>query len=193
MKDFKVKCISRGCGSNEYFTIGKVYEFKDGNVRCNTGSSYFCNDGRKCAAKTVDELNDHFIKHGYGQKFELVEEEKMFTKYDLKTGMRVQKRNGDKYLVLLNTPEGDILISESGWTSLKNIRADFTSTYGREYDIVRAFKPTQECQMIVKRWSEMQLIWERKEEQNETTIKELTIEEIAKKFGVEADSIRIKE
>jgi len=107
-------------------------------------------------------------------------------KSDLKTGMVIELNDGMKFLVLLNTPLGNIAVSKEAWmASLDGFNHKLI--YVRPH-IVRVYKPTHGFQMAFDNWNDMELIWEREPE-----IKELTLQEIADKFGIEASQLRIKE
>ena len=101
-------------------------------------------------------------------------------KSDLKTGMVVESRNGDKYLVMLNPDcEGKDLICFSGsYMSLK----DYTDTLeypNSDYGIVKVFTIGKSISYILsaKALLEFKLIWEREER------KEMTLKEIEKELG----------
>lgn len=82
------------------------------------------------------------VKHGkvdiacvtmFARDFELVEEEKkMFTKSDLKTGMRVVHRNGEVGIVVKDL---DVIIFKSGRNSLQNYTEDLLNSVHHAYDI----------------------------------------------------------
>lgn len=89
-----------------------------------------------------------------------------FKKEDLKTGMRVTCRNGEVYVVLLNTTEGDVLCKFDGgfnWLGDYN-NEDLIMEDGDcpEYDIIKIQEPT--IGSLAKQTSLGAVIWERKEE-----------------------------
>jgi hypothetical protein len=117
-----------------------------------------------------------------------VEEEKMFTKDDLKTGMVVEMRGYGKFLVVLGTPLGDYLINDKEQQNLSSYGNDLKILGSSGCEITAVYEPVRDYTMRFGRWGEMKLIWERKEKPIE-----ITIEEIAKLKGVSPDRIRIKE
>lgn len=86
--------------SGDKWTRGKVYEEVNGEVKSNymTFSLYLGKDFCGSYIMTMD-----------GYKFKEVTS--MFGKSDLKTGMFVQTRNGEKWMVLRNSIYGDLLVS----------------------------------------------------------------------------------
>lgn len=110
-------------------------------------------------------------------------------KSDLKTGMVVEIDKGIKFLVLLNTAFGNIGISkEVGMSDVDGFNDQFIYSGYDPIKIMRIYSPKYGNQMSFNNWDEMKLIWERKPD-----IKELTLQEIADKFGIEASQLRIKE
>jgi hypothetical protein len=85
-------------------------------------------------------------------------------KSELKTGMTVCLVNNQKYMVLLDTNEGDNLITKDGWMRLSDYKNDLTFLRSNEYDIKEVYKPTHQYQLEFNCWDKMELIWERKEE-----------------------------
>lgn len=104
-------------------------------------------------------------------------------KSDLKTGMVVETRNGEKYLVMLNTDYKDMeLINfKGGYLSLYSYNSEliFTEQPFREFDIVKAYSVENSIRWLLsnKECMEFKLIWEREER------KEMTLEEIEKELG----------
>lgn len=94
-----------------------------------------------------------------------------FKKSDLKDGMVVEYRNGTKRLVA-----GSILIGTNGYNQLYYYNEDLCSeqdetTIYKVYDTVFNIKDFDN--------KELDLLWKREQD----VIKELTIEDIEKKFG----------
>lgn len=87
-----------------------------------------------------------------------------FCKSDLKTGMLIEKRNGAKMLVLKDTEQGDILISEAHWSDLSSdYNNDLTSRIDSKFDIVKVYSLTLQCKAMPKNWDEYdEIIFERK-------------------------------
>lgn len=119
-------------------------------------------------------------------------------KNDLQTGMKVVLRNGGKYLVLLNTNNGDLLCDDYGFMWLKDY--DLNLKYNEnnliqyddeDWDIVKVFQISHENKMLkLLNDSDWEIVWE---EQTETQITEITMQEIADLKGVPVKSIRVKE
>jgi hypothetical protein len=98
---------------------------------------------------------------------------KQFTKSDLKTGMWVELRNGEKSLVFLNTKHGDIFSSNDTWGSLGGYSEDLTLKDEEiddiQYDIVKVYQPT--CNRDYYNFdSHSKVVWERKEEKPKNKI-----------------------
>ena len=115
-------------------------------------------------------------------------------KSDLKTGMKVVLRNGEEYLLLLNTEEVlgtyNILIplceNNSGWLSFDSYNEDLTCEDGyNEYDIMKVFTPY--CIWTLLYDSFWDKVWERKDK------KKMTIEDIEKELGYEITIVKEKE
>jgi hypothetical protein len=85
MKDFKVKCVK---SVSSCFSKGKIYKVIDGLLMGAPPAP----DWKQF--RTVEDLNNWF-----SSQFELVED-KPFTKDMLKTGMRVECKDGDVFIVL---------------------------------------------------------------------------------------------
>lgn len=177
MKDFKVRCIYSGPCHEK----GKIYDVVNGRIMKNDGKFSTC-----VSFHSVDKLNELWIS-----KFELVEEEKMFTKDDLKSGYIVDTRNRGLFMVL-ETANGlksffrDFC--EFGHHETDQYNDDLTAIGNDAWDITRIYGFNRYGHMVREISTKgRELLWQRDE-----TL-ELTIEEIAKKFGVDAGRVRIKE
>lgn len=97
---------------------------------------------------------------------------KEFTKADLKDGMVVEQRNGDKKMVI-----SEALIGEDGYSDQNCFREDLTHRYFKDLDIVGVYA-IQEYNNFADMLSDynLELIWERKEP------KKMTVEEMRKKL-----------
>lgn len=97
---------------------------------------------------------------------------KEFTEADLKDGMVVKYRNGDKRMVI-----NEALIGEDGYADRYCFREDLTHRYFKDLDIVGVYE-IQEYSNFADMLSDynLELIWERKEP------KKMTIEEMRKKL-----------
>ena len=98
--------------------------------------------------------------------------DKDFTKADLKDGMVVKHRNGDKKMVI-----SEALIGEDGYSDRNCFREDLTYRYFKDLDIVGVYA-IQEYNNFADMLSDynLELIWERKEP------KKMTVEEMRKKL-----------
>ena len=98
--------------------------------------------------------------------------QKEFTKADLKDGMVVKHRNGDKRMVI-----SEALIGENGYADRNCFREDLTHRYFKDLDIVGVYA-IQEYNNFADMLSDynLELIWERKEP------KKMTVEEMREKL-----------
>lgn len=124
----------------------------------------------------------------------LPEEEKQFTKSDLKAGMWVETRNGSQYLVLT-----DVNTMYYGQQKLVGIN-NCGFVIGSEFNNDLTYKDNLDCD-IMKVWGSVvnsntynfvdlqsDLIWERKKASVKT---KLTLEQLAEKAGYNIDEIEI--
>ena len=124
----------------------------------------------------------------------LPEEEKQFTKSDLKAGMWIELRNGNKYLILT-----DVNTTYYGQQKLVGINK-FGFVIGSEFNNDLTYKDNLDCD-IMKVWGSVvnsntynfvalqsDLIWERKKASVKT---KLTLEQLAEKAGYNIDEIEI--
>ena len=96
-------------------------------------------------------------------------------KSDLKTGMWVEYRSGEKRMVALNTPYGDVLVTtNSGHTKLLDFTENLTHQDFKNMDIVAVYQSRAYKDILQEYKAEK--IWQREE-----TI-EMTIEEACKKL-----------
>ena len=98
--------------------------------------------------------------------------QKEFTKADLKDGMVVKHRNGDKKMVI-----SEALIGEDGYSDRNCFREDLTYRYFKDLDIVGVYA-IKEYSNFADMLSDynLELIWER------TESKKMTVEEMRKKL-----------
>ena len=119
--------------------------------------------------------------------------ETSFTKSDLKTGMVVEYRNGSRRIVFRDYQgTGKDLLIGDRWASLNDYPEDLADDDDgdRDYDIVKVYNAKDFCatlRLLDKKCCDYEVVWERKE------IKEVTLEQIAEKFGVDVKNLRIKE
>ena len=117
--------------------------------------------------------------------------EKEFTLSDLKVGMLIENKGGERYVVA-ETINGQLIgTNETGFTELENYNADMTFMWKgceyRFYDIVKVYsKRRRGVNMYGCDTDYRDLLFQRKEP------KELTMQEIADKFGIPVEQLKIK-
>lgn len=89
-----------------------------------------------------------------------------FTKDSLKTGMFLKCRNGAKYEVLRDTPNGDVLMGEGGYNNFYIYGQDLkvAKSYQSSFDIIEVRVPNGKYQYDFSFWDAMETIWRRKPE-----------------------------
>ena len=115
-------------------------------------------------------------------------------KSELKSGMVVENRRGKRGIVFLNSCNGDVIgggeysWDEGTWGPLDNFDDDLKSFLGNvAYDIVKVYNPNSNRYFgQISGMSNSDLIWER------VDIVELTMEDIAEKFGIDVNNLKIK-
>ena len=155
MADFKVRCVE---AVEDYTTEGKIYEVKDGIFTCDIGRF----TGR---FNNVEEMNEEFTS-----QFELVTDPQQFTKADLKTGMRVELRNGQVYIILkdfdtVTYGHQDIFLARN---STFMIGSDYSDDLTRskinksQYDIISVFDSLSDSWLLDIN-KKGKLLWQRPE------------------------------
>ncbi len=104
-------------------------------------------------------------------------------KQDLKSGMLVQFRDGNVFMLI-----NDALVSDGGWMSLGNIDKDLNYIcHDDEWDIMKVSKVLNGHYLIPTHWNEKtlnkNLLWEREE------TKKMTVSEIQKELGYKIEII----
>ena len=125
----------------------------------------------------------------------LPEEEKQFTKSDLKAGMWVETRNRNQYLVLTDVdspydgPQKLAFIRNEGFLLGKSYNNDLILTKGyKDFDIMKVYSGVVNISTYKGITSNSELVWERKE----VSVKpKLTLEQLAEKAGYKVDEIEI--
>ena len=112
-------------------------------------------------------------------------------KSDLKSGMIVEKENGDRGIVLLNTSNGDIIGGAGGgndktWCGLYNYREDLTYGGVDAATIMKVYDACSNMNFGSFNEYDLKLIWTRPVEPIE-----LTMEQIADKFDIEVSRLKI--
>lgn len=150
MSDFKVRCVEST--SLIRCKPGDVFEFKNGRTVWNNGMQSGC-------YSNVEKLNSCNLD----TVFELIPEPQQFTKDMLKTGMRVELRNGFKLVVMLDTEKGDIIANyEEVWMPLKDYSCDLSCKPDSGWSISKVFSMASEYS-VTKAGYRGQLLWQRPE------------------------------
>jgi hypothetical protein len=134
--------------------------------------------GRIC---TIHELatHDNYYLVGCGGNIftdDMLDDQVVFTKADLKDGMVVENRRGNRYIILNNK-----LIRRGGSIWFSDIKDDLTDKdLPDTYSIDKVYKSTAVDLKHLFEDNSLELIWERKKEE---PVKEMTVEEIEKILG----------
>lgn len=174
--------------------IGDIFEFK--GVKLKVEESRTCNNCFLRNSNNCYNYNRTFGNCGGNGREDkkyvsfVKIEENMFTKDDLKTGMVVEYKNGERRLVIRDGI--DILTSTNGWTSINNFLPDLCNKKGDDsLTIMRVYYGyiAEKSGTIddTLKWGG-DLLWERPKEKVE-----LTLEQIADKFNIPVEQLRIKE
>ena len=105
-------------------------------------------------------------------------------KSDLKPGMVVEYANGEKRLVVTINAEL-YLISRGAFADVKSFKEDLTCDNNSDINIVKVYQP-KEAASLITLFECKNCIWERPKEVV------LTMQEIADKFGIPVEQLRIK-
>lgn len=105
-------------------------------------------------------------------------------KSDLKPGMVIEYANGERRLVIeFNNKLA--LLGDVGWDNLTNHTSDLECVITKNCTINKVYKPQDIRGLSFLLKIEHPCIWERKSV-------ELTMEEIAEKFGINVEQLKIK-
>lgn len=150
---------------------------KQGMKWC-SGESYLKETNYKFCEEEMCYIRGEFSPYQYYKSngYEILEwsdyTNKEFTKADLRDGMVVKHRNGDKKMVI-----SEALIGEDGYSDQNCFREDLTDRYFKDLDIVGVYA-IKEYSSFTDMLSDynLELIWER------TELKKMTVEEMRKKL-----------
>lgn len=145
------------------------------------GLTAYAEGVKRCAESCEEEtcyIKGEFSPYQYYKSngYEILEwsdyTNKEFTKADLRDGMVVKHRNGDKKMVI-----SEALIGEDGYSDRNCFREDLTYRYFKDLDIVGVYA-IKEYSNFADMLSDynLELIWERKEP------KKMTVEEMRQKL-----------
>ena len=93
-------------------------------------------------------------------------------KSDLKTGMQIEKRNGNRYVVMLDTMRGDVYVRVNGTKhgELNFFNDDLTYNNNSGFDIVAVYESPLTYRYLTREFDESECIWKRKEEKPVVTL-----------------------
>ena len=134
----------------------------------------------------VDEEDEELFAEG---SLELVKEKQSFTKSDLKTGMGVVLRNGDKAHVLLGTDYGDVMrfLEKDTWDTLDSANEDLTWKGMDNFDIVEVYSTKLASRYLTDMVFEAKCVFKREEPKSEPKPEpeptKMTMKEINEHFG----------
>ena len=86
-------------------------------------------------------------------------------KSDLKSGMQIEQRDGDRMIVFIDSPAGDVFVKVNGddCDRLNMFDEDLCHEYNKEYDVVKIYS-SDDITGYNNKISSEDLIWERKED-----------------------------
>lgn len=176
----KVKCVS----SDEDFTVGKIYEINDNKIIDDDDFSWY-GSKNEFDFNNITDLNKFFNTHMWGEShtyFELVEDDRVFTKSDLKNGDVIVQRNGTVEILIKDLD--CMVVSNGGFNSLSRFNEDLTWTDDKEYDVIKVYRPSCASNCCFNNYKYGKLIYERKE------TKEMTVKEISDALGYDVKIIK---
>lgn len=172
---------------NYMYNHGKKWT-SGGSYKEDTNYIYYHSETCYCFNDGVYDKREYLIEEGF-EIFEWSDYmNKISTKSDLKNGDVLILQNGNVEIVI---PEVGARITKNGcfnWFSLLN--EDLTNDDGREYDIVKVYRPKSpgQCSFKEEFFENGELVFNR----DAIELVEVTLEEIAALKGVSVDQIRIK-
>lgn len=172
-----------------YRPVGDIFEFE--GVKLKVEESCVCDN---CFLKNCSDCHKQIV--GYcgaalrkDRKYvSFVKiEENMFTKDDLKTGMVVEYNDGTRRLVL-NDKGARYLVGKDSFLEFNGITEDLKTPSSTIVKVFEGFRGdvANSFEGVLRRPGK--LIWERPKEKVE-----LTLEQIADKFNIPVEQLRIKE
>ena len=118
-----------------------------------------------------------------------------FSKSDLKSGMFVKTRNGELQVFVKDyLGRGDDLLIGKHWSGITNYNNDLTANWGdKNWDIMEVWEPNVMTYLP-------EIIANPEKLQNKATrvmqrveVVELTLKDVAEKFGLRVEQVRIKD
>lgn len=124
------------------------------------------------------------------EELELVKE-KGFTKSDLKTGMGVVLRNGDKGHVLIDVCTRDVgaqnilrFVGKDTWDDLATANEDLTWKTSSKFDIMEVYKPDYAYMILTNDVFNQECVFKR-----EVPVTKMTMKEINEHFGKQIEIV----
>lgn len=106
---------------------------------------------------------------------------------DLKTGMVIEIRNGERYLILRKDDGVLYAVRNEDWFDIHekgDYNSDLTDSEFKEYDIMKIYEPCVNSLRAMLNNYVSDPIWERKNQ------KKMTVSEICKELGYEVEIVR---
>ena len=166
------------------FYIGDKVRPRGSTLECVVVGTYTPGGDDVPAKYTIENTKNGLRSTKFHYELELIER-KSFTKEDLKPGMVVEFRKGDRRLYV-----NDVFTSLSGFMWIKQYNNDLTFSEDKSFDVVKVFKCDGTMFDNLFKNHNLTLIWERKEEE---PVKEMTVAEIEEKLGFKVKVIADKE
>lgn len=179
-KELSVRCKTEDL-ANEFLILADSFGYKWRN-----GCSYLFSN----CWNIFEEYTCYRIFNGLFESLDFCEsncfniiefkgESMEFKQEDLKTGMVVERRNGEM-LMFLDTELSRIFVSKNFTYSARlESFENFKNKFGYPCDIIRVFSLEKEVNLEKENWGTTKVLWE--EKSKETT---MTIKEIEEKLGV---------
>ena len=142
----------------------------------------------------VDEEDEELFAEGSLELVKEKAEKQSFTKSDLKTGMGVVLRNGDKAHVLLGTDDGDVMrfLEKGTWDTLKSANEDLTWKGMDNFDIVEVYSTKLASRYLTGMVFEEKCVFKREpkpEPKPEPEPTKMTMKEINEHFGKQIEIV----
>ena len=118
----------------------------------------------------------------------IFKEIKIMKKSDLKAGMIVETVNKRLYLLVSNERDGLYGLNNEGWLSSLDFSEDLKCIHSESHSINKVYSGQQPVGLQYLNDFKGNLLWEREKPKTE-----LTLEQIAKKFNIPVESLRIKD
>ena len=169
--------------------IGEVFDYK--GIKLKVVESTRCTDcyfhDKGCGDSSIRGYCGKSCRtDGYYVSFIKIEEN-MFTKDGLKTGMIVEYNDGTRRLVLAANG-AKYFVGSNYYASFESFNNNLVASFATVTKVFEGFRGSGCGAFETALESPGRLIWERPKEKVE-----LTLEQIAEKFNIPVDSLRIKD